>query len=255
MSKLDHPLTIKTPKEVAIMAEGGKKLGRIKEALRKAIAPGVNAGEIEALAEELIILEGAKSSFKMVPGYRWNTCVNVNDGIVHGIPHKHIVFKKGDLVSVDVGVFFEGFHTDTSFSVGLSLSPQNQKFLDIGKVAFDKAVGKVVPGGYVYDVSKAIEETIVGAGYTPVKALIGHGVGRNLHEEPQVPCIASGRRENTAMLTPGLVIAIEVMYMMGKPDLVLENDGWTIATADGKISALLEDTVAVTENGHQILTG
>lgn len=247
-------IQIKTPEEIQIMVEGGAKLGRVKKALGEAVKAGVKASEIEELAVKLIEDEGAEVSFKKVPGYYWATCINVNEGLVHGIPTSSLVFKKGDLVSIDVGVYFKGFHTDTSISVGIDLTPENRKFLNVGQEALNIALKAVKPGNYVYDISKAIEDTIEGAGYTTIKALVGHGVGRELHEDPQIPCFVPGKREESPQIKPGMVLAVEVMYAMGGDKVEIDKDGWTILTHDGKISGLFEDTIAVTNEGPKVLT-
>ncbi len=245
---------IKSAEELSIMQEGGEKLKRVKNALMKEVSVGVSAMEIEKLANELIEKEGAKASFKMVPDYSWATCINVNEGIVHGIPKTNIIFKKGDLVSVDVGIFFNGFHTDTSFTVGLSLDGPTQKFLETGKSALKKAIAQVKVGKHIYDISKAIQDTIEGAGYSAIRALVGHGVGKELHEEPQVPCFVPGEISESPKMVEGMVLAVEVMYALGSPNAELDSDGWTIVTSDGKISALFEETVAVTKEGPKVLT-
>ncbi len=236
------------------MAEGGKKLGRVKSALREAVKEGVKASEIEDLAVKLIEAEGAEASFKKVPRYYWATCVNVNEGLVHGIPSKNVVFKKGDVISVDVGIYYKGFHTDTSISVGLSSTPENRKFLNIGRETLAKAIKKARPGGYIYDISEVIEGSVRSAGYTPIKALVGHGVGRELHEDPQIPCFVPGRVSDSPKIEPGMVLAIEVMYAQGDDKVEIAEDGWTIRMRDGKISGLFEDTVAVTDKGPVVLT-
>ncbi len=189
-----------------------------------------------------------------VPGYSWATCINVNKGLVHGIPTSGVVFKKGDLVSVDVGVYFKGFHTDTSISVGIDLSPESQRFFDVGQETLNKALKVVKAGNHVYDISKTIEKEIESAGYTTIKALVGHGVGRELHEEPQIPCFLPGRPEESPRIEKGMVFAVEVMYSMGSDKVEILEDGWTIGMRDGKISGLFEDTVAVTEKGSRVLT-
>ncbi len=245
---------LKTDEEIKIMAEGGAKLARVKNGLAKAVKAGVSAMEIEKLANELILAEGAEVSFKKVPGYHWATCINVNEGLVHGIPNPGMIFKKGDLVSVDVGVFYKGFHTDTSISVGIDLSPENKKFFNAGQEALRKAIKQVQIDNYIYDISKAIEDTIEGAGYTTVKALVGHGVGRELHEDPQIPCFVPGDIKDSPKIKKGMVLAVEVMYAMGSDKVHILEDGWTIAMRDGKISALFEETVAVGEKGPKILT-
>jgi len=247
-------IPLKNDSEIQIMAEGGKKLARVKKVLAEAVKAGVKASEIEDLAVKLIKEEGAEASFKKVSGYHWATCVNVNAGLVHGIPASSVIFKKSDLVSIDVGVLFKGFHTDTSISIGVDLSPEDRKFLNTGREALEKALKEAKEGNYIYDISKAIEDTIESAGYTTIKALVGHGVGRELHEEPQIPCFILGTRQESLEIKRGMVLAIEVMYAKGSDKVEVLEDGWTIVTRDGKISGLFEDTVAVTDKGPIVLT-
>lgn len=247
-------IKIKTPDEIKIMAEGGAKLARVKKGLSEAVAPGVTGLDIENLAMQLIKKEGAEPSFNKVPKYYWATCVNVNAGIVHGIPTKDIVFKDGDIVKIDVGIYYKGFHTDTSISVGINPSPENRHFLTVGEETLGKALKAVKPGNHIFDISKVIEENIEGAGYSTIKALVGHGVGRELHEEPQIPCFVPGRIEESPEIRPGMVFAVEVMYAMGDDKVHILEDGWTIAMRDGKISGLFEDSIAVTEKGTIVLT-
>jgi methionyl aminopeptidase len=247
-------LTIKTRKEIEIMAEGGKKLRKIKNILEDKVKEGENAFKVEQLAVQLIKEEDGQPSFMMVPGYYWATCVNVNAGLVHGIPKKEVVFKKGDLVSIDVGIYFKGFHTDTSISLGIEPQEETSKFLEAGKEALEDAIKKCRPGNKIYDISGAIQDRIEKSGYSVVKALVGHGVGKNLHEDPQIPLFRIGDREHSPSIGPGMALAIEVMYTQGSSDVVLEKDGWTISTRDGKISALFEETVAVTSQGSLVLT-
>lgn len=249
-----NTITIKTEDEIEIMSKGGEKLAEIKKEVASAIKPGVNAMQVEELTTDLIKKRGGKPSFKMVPGYKWSTCVNVNEGLVHGIPKDNVIFTTGDVVSVDIGIFFKDFHTDTSITVAISPSGKITHMLDTGKSALKKAIERAIPGGRVYDISKAIQEEIEKGGYTPVRALVGHGIGRDLHEGPQIPCFVRGTREKTPEIKDGMVLAIEVMYTMSKEDVKVEADGWTISMRDGKISALYEDTVAITAKGPKVLT-
>lgn len=247
--------SIKSAKELEIMRQGGKRLHEIKLQLMEKVKVGTTAREIDTLAEKLILKNGGKPSFKMVEGYKWSTCVNLNQGIVHGIPHKSIFFKSGDLVSIDLGMFYNGFHTDTSVSVSLDPTPEVRRFLYAGKEAFRIAVNTIIPNrSYVYDISKNIQDTLFKYGYNPVLDLTGHGIGKNLHEEPYIPCFVDGDREKTPKILSGIALAVEVMYTAGKPELIKETDGWTISTKDGKISGLFEDTVIVTDDGFQIIT-
>lgn len=250
----ESEIKIKTEDEIMIMAEGGQKLGGIKKKLSKLIAEGVRANEVEELANKLINEAGGKASFKMAPGYRWATCVNVNQGVVHGIPKQRIVFKKGDIVSVDIGLFYKGFHTDTSFTVGVDGDSKTKKFLEVGKEALKKAISKTHAGNRIFDISKIIQDTLEAKAFSPIRVLVGHGVGKDLHEPPQIPCFVTGEKEESPEIPKGAVLAIEVMYAEGKPDVAVGGDGWTIETKDGKMAGLFEETVAVTGNGPLVLT-
>ncbi|MCS7091932.1 MAG: type I methionyl aminopeptidase [Patescibacteria group bacterium] len=249
-------IQIKTDSEIRIIKEGGKRLEFVKESLREKIAPGVSAFEIDKLAFELIKKQSASPSFMMVPNYSWTTCININDGIVHGIPHKHLVFKNNDIVSVDVGLFYKGFHTDTSFSVLLGEDDSRRKFLEIGREALRLAIKNAKAGNYVFDVSYSIESTLIKNNLTPIEDLVGHGIGRKLHEDPQIPCFTRGQiRNKTPQILPGMVFAIEVMYKeYGSAQVKLAKDGWTITTSDGKISGLFEETVIVEKSGPFVAT-
>lgn len=247
--------TLKTDAELDIMAEGGKKLGYIKKRLKEAVKIGGNAKEIEDLAMKLIAEVGGEASFAKVPGYSWATCINRNAGIVHGIPTKNVVFEKGDVVSIDVGLWYKGFHTDTSVTIELESDESTKRFVKAGKKALDAAIMAAKAGRRISDISEAIEKNILAAGYQPVLALVGHGIGKNLHENPQIPCFVSGKKENSPKIVPGMALAIEVMYTLGSPEIEIAKDGWTITTHDGKISGLFEETVAVTTHGSFILTG
>jgi len=246
--------TIKTKKELEIMSEGGKMLGKVKKELKNAVKIDVSAGEIEELATKLILDQSAKPSFKLVPGYSWTTCINVNEGVVHGIPHKEIIFKKGDLVSVDVGLFYKGFHTDTSFTILLGNENEKEKFLEVGRSALKKGIKEAKPGKTVGDISSIIEKTLIKNNAQPIKSLTGHGIGRDLHEAPLIPCFVSNTPDEKVELKEGMTLAIEVMYTKGSHHVKVGQDGWTISTKDGKISALFEETVAVTNSKPKVLT-
>ncbi|MEK7091150.1 MAG: type I methionyl aminopeptidase [Patescibacteria group bacterium] len=242
-------LTIKTEKEIAIMAEGGAKLAEIRDKVARAVKPGVSAIELDKLADKLIAQAGGKPSFKMVPGYRWATCININDVVVHGIPDSYRI-KAGDKVGIDVGIFYKGWHTDTSITVG---GPE--KFLEVGRMGLKRAIAQARMGKRVADISAAMQKTVEMAKYNVVRALTGHGVGRKLHEEPAIPCFVIDKYEHSPKLLEGMIIAIEIMYNAGSAEVVYKNnDGWTIVTADGKISGLFEETVAITSHGPIVLT-
>lgn len=247
-------IPLKSAEEIEIMREGGKRLAWVFEQIK--IKPGMRLREIDRFAEELIEKREGRPSFKMVEGYHWATCLNVNQGVVHGLPTDYRL-KEGDILSVDIGMFYKGWHTDAARTIRIKneeLGMKNESFLEAGKEALEKAIQAAQPGNRVGHISQAIERTIKEKGYLPIKALTGHGVGKKLHEPPQIPCYLKGKIEETDELKPGMVLAIEVIYAQGKPDVVLKDDGWTIETADRKPAALFEDTVVVTKEGPLILT-
>jgi len=252
-------ISIKTPEEIETMAEGGRKLAQIRDELAAAVRLGTSGLAIDKLADKLISKTGGKASFKMVTGYHWATCININETVVHGIPDGRI-FKEGDIVGIDVGLFYKGFHTDTSTTVRVGeresrRTVEIEKFVEIGRLGLKKAIELARPGKRIWDLSQAMQLTVEKAGFSPVKALTGHGIGRALHEEPAIPCFTIGQRSDSPKIVPGMVLAIEIMYNEGTSEVVYKNrDGWTIITGDDKISGLFEETVAVMENGPQVLT-
>ncbi len=247
-------ITVKTPDELKIMAEGGAKLAVIRDDLAKMVAPNVTPFDIEKKAQELILEAGGKPSFQMVKNYHWATCININDGVVHGIPG-NVPFKEGDLVSIDAGMYYKGFHTDTSVTLPAGqASMEVENFLEAGRKALKAAINKVRSGNRVSDISQSIQSIVEQYGYSPVRALTGHGIGKELHEEPQIPCFWEEDAGKGEILTEGTVLAIEVIYTMGEYDLVKDVDNWTIRTKDGRIAGLFEETVAVTRDGSLVLT-
>lgn len=246
-------ITIKTPEELKVMAEGGSKLAIIRNALAKMVLQGSTPLDIEKKAQELIDRAGGKPSFQMVKNYNWATCININDGVVHGIPTS-IPFKEGDLVSIDVGMLYKGFHTDTSITISSGkIDNRLDKFLEVGKIALTFAINKAKPGNKVSDIAKSIQAEVEKDGYSPIRALTGHGIGKKLHEEPQIPCFWEDGMADT-VLPEGAVLAIEVIYTIGEPDLMQDQDNWTLRTKDGTIAGLFEETVAVVPNGPLVLT-
>ncbi len=234
------------------MAEGGHKLAQIRNKLVSAVKPGISTAELDSLADKLITQAGGQASFKMVPGYHWATCMNVNQVVVHGIPNQQKL-KADDLVGIDVGLYWKGYHTDTSVTV--KVNSNSNRFLEMGKEALKKAIDKAKPGNRVADISRAMQQTVEDAGFSVVRALTGHGIGKHLHEQPAIPCFIVGSYSNSPKLEAGMVLAIEIMYNQGQSEVVYQNDdGWTIITADGKISGLFEETVVVTAKGPIVLT-
>lgn len=244
----------KTEEEIKIMEEGGALLGEIRRKLAQAVAPGVSAWEIELLARDLIKKTGGVPSFQMVPGYSWALCVNVNDGVVHGIPHKETVFKSGDVVSIDVGLYYKGLHTDTAETVYLGSDPQIKRFLDTGRAAVNAAIMAAVAGNKVRDIARAYEVELKKGSCNPIWNLTGHGVGKKLHESPYIPCFVSGSADESITLEAGNTLALEVMYTLGSGETRIDSDGWTMRTKDAKLAALFEHSVVVREGEAAILT-
>jgi methionyl aminopeptidase len=246
----------KTEEEIKIMSEGGKKLKQILERLIKFVKPGITTLAIENEAQRLIKEEKAEVSFDKVEGYQFATCLPVNEQIVHTPPSERVL-KKGDLLTIDIGLYYQGFHTDCAKTmvVGEEEKGEIKRFLDTGREALKKAIEKIKVGGYLGEVSKAIETIIKKNGYFVIKKLTGHGIGKDLHEDPFVFGFLDRPVEKTLKIKPGLVLAVEVIYSMGTEEMVFEKDNdWSIVTKDGSLSACFEKTVAVTKNGVFILT-
>ncbi|TSC86776.1 MAG: methionyl aminopeptidase [Microgenomates group bacterium Gr01-1014_16] len=245
-------MTLKTPREIEIMAEGGKKLAKIRDEGVKAVKAGMMTAQLDKLVDELIEKAGGEASFKMVRGYHHATCININDVVVHGMPGAYRI-KNGDKVGIDLGLYYKGFHTDTS--VTIELGDRYKKFLQVGRDALQLAIAQARPGKRIADISRAMQQTVETAGYSAVRALTGHGIGKYLHEEPAIPCFTVGKYEHSPKIVPGMVLAIEIMYNEGEFEVAYKNDdGWTIVSRDGKISGLFEETVAVTRTGPVVLT-
>lgn len=251
---------IKSTQEIAIMRAGGQKLGQILQQLLDQVKPGVTGSDIDRIATDLIKAAGGAPSFLTVPGYHWATCVSVNEGVVHGIP-TDVPFAIGDVVSVDIGMIYEGYHTDTSWTKYLKpqsptpISKNIQQFLDTGEAALQHAFVAAHAGNRIGHISQAIQQTVERGGYHVVKNLVGHAIGKKLHEEPQVPGILSRSIERTPRLEAGMTFAIEIIYAMGSADITYANDDdWTLATADGSVAGLFEHTVVITDKQPVVLT-
>ena len=247
-------MNLKSPEDIAIMKEGGKITGRVLSRACDLAVPGTTLAEIDYQADKMIRDAGATPSFKEVPGYDYATCINVNEGVVHGVPSSYEI-QAGDLVSIDLGAFYKGFHTDSAHTVVAGGATAAQEaFLAVGQRALHKAIAACVAGGTMKAVSHAMQSTVEGAGLTISRDLVGHGVGRELHEEPEVPGY-TGTASDAVRLQEGLVLAVEVIYMQGGDPIVVDpSDRWTIQTKDGSIAALFEHSVAITADGPVVLT-
>ncbi len=243
----------KTPDEIETMARAGAVVVEALAAVEDAIRPGVTTAELDAVADEVIRSRGGVPSFKGYRGFPAAICSSPNDMVVHGIPGEYTL-REGDLMSIDVGVTLDGFVADSArtFPVG-EVDAEAQRLLDVCQAALAAGIAEARPGNHVGDISAAVQAATEDAGFAVVRELVGHGVGRSMHEEPQVPNYgAPGRGPK---LSPGVTIAIEPMITAGAEEIVLAEDQWSISTADGSLAAHFEHTVAVTENGPRILTG
>lgn len=246
-------IIIKSQKEIGLMREGGKLLAGVMEEVGKAIAPGKSTHEINELARRLIFDNGGNPIFEGYEGYPAAICISLNDEVVHGIPSKRRIIKEGDLVKVDMGMKYRGMITDMArtFPAG-KISKKAQKLLDATRDCLDEGIGMLAPGGRLSLYSEAVEKCVKARGFSVVRDLVGHGVGRELHEDPQILNYTS--RIKDTIIQEGMTLALEPMINEGTWEVEMLADGWTFATADGKLSAHFEDTVAITKDGVEILT-
>lgn len=247
----------KSPAEIEKMRAAGRVVGQILAALREAAKPGVSTGDLDDLATQLIAQHGVKSAFKGYgpPGQKFPgvICSSINEEIVHGIPSKKRILRDGDIVSLDFGISKDGWFGDSAFTMAIgTISEEAQRLLDVTERSLHVGIEQVVAGNRVYDIGAAIQEYVESEGFSVVRDFVGHGIGRSLHEDPQVPNYGPGGQG--IRLRPGMVLAIEPMVTQGTWEVEVLDDNWTAVTADRKLSAHFEHTVAVTENGPRILT-
>lgn len=247
----------KTEKEIGIMKKSGKILSDVLWEVISHVKPGVSELELEKLADKLIIEKGGEVAFRKVDGYKFATCISTNNVVVHGIPTDYRL-REGDIIGIDCGVLYNGFNSDMAQTVrvGKKKNDEVDRFLEVGERALNEAIKVAKNGNHIGDISKTIQNIVEKeAGYSIVRSLIGHGVGKKLHEDPEVPGFLDKKIEKTPKLIPGMTIAIEVIYNMGEPDVSFYNkDGWTIGSTDGSLSGLFERSIAITDKGTEILT-
>lgn len=248
---------VKTAKEIQSMKTGGKILSDVLWQVMKAAKPGVSELELDALAEKLIRQKGGEPGFQKVAGYYHTICACTNDVVVHGIPSPYRL-QEGDVICIDCGVYLDGFHTDMAETiiVGKSKDAAHEQFLSIGKRALEAGIREAKAGNHVGNISKAIQDIVEKeGGYSIVRSLVGHGVGRELHEAPEVPGFLDKPIEKTPLLLEGMTIAVEVIYNLGGPGVVYKgDDDWTIVSEDGGLSAVFERSILITKQGPVLLT-
>jgi methionyl aminopeptidase len=247
-------IQLKSAREIETMARGGRILAQTLAVLRDAVRPGMTTADLDTIAEEFIRSHpGATPAFKGLYGFPGAICISVNEEIVHGIPSRKRVLNRGDIVTLDVGVVYEGLYTDAAETVPVGeIDDESRRLLEVTRRALDAGIDAARLGNHIGDIGHAVQTLVEQAGFSVVRELVGHGVGHGPHEEPQVP--NHGKPKRDKRLLAGLTIAIEPMVNAGRPGTRTLSDKWTVVTVDGRRSAHFEHTVAVTENGPRVLT-
>lgn len=253
MPTTDHPLERKSPAELRTMRANGRILNGVLRAVAAMVAPGVSTLDLDREAERLIRAAGAVPAFKGLYGFPRTLCTSINEQVVHGIPAADAVLREGDIVSIDCGLRMDGFYADHAVTVAVGrVSEEAQRLLDATRRSLDAAVAAIVPGARYGDIGHAVQSVVEAAGFHVIRDYTGHGIGRNLHEQPQL--LNYGEPRTGKRLQPGVVLAIEPMTGAGTGATRQLEDGWTVTTADRSLAAHFEHTVAVTEKGAEILT-
>ena len=246
-------VTIKSAREIELMREAGKILEKVHNEMEKAVRPGISTKDIDLLGEELIRSFGCIPSFLGYNGYPASICVSVNDEVVHGIPDKHHIIQEGDIVSLDAGVIYKGYQSDAArtHAVG-EISQEARQLIDVTKQSFFEGIKYARAGHHLHEISAAIADYAESFGYGVVRDLVGHGIGKEMHEDPQIPNFRQKRRG--ILLQPGMTLAIEPMINAGRYDVAWLDDDWTVVTDDGSLSAHYENTVLITDGDPEIFT-
>jgi methionyl aminopeptidase len=246
-------IMIKTAQEIEKMRRSGLILMQVHEAIRPLVVAGASTMDLEIVANAKIDSFGAKAAFKGYHGFPAALCTSLNEQVVHGMPNPKTILKDGDILSIDCGVVVDGFYSDcaVTYAIGRQ-SPRTRRLMEITQASLEAAIQKAVPGGRLGDISAAVQEMCEGEGFGVVKEFVGHGIGKTMHEDPQVPNY--GTRGKGPRLKAGMVLAIEPMINAGAAEVKVLKDGWTAVTVDGSYSAHFEHTVAITKDGPRVLT-
>lgn len=246
-------VTIKSPREIELMREAGRILAKTHEELAKNLRPGMSTWDIDHMGEEIIRSYGCIPSFKNYNGYPASICVSVNDEVVHGIPHKEHFLDEGDIVSLDAGVIYKGYHSDAArtYRIG-EIDDDAKKLIEVTRQSFFEGIKFAKAGNHLNDISAAIQKYAESFGFGVVRDLVGHGIGSHLHEDPEIPNFA--RKRKGILLQPGMTLAIEPMITEGSYEVVWLDDDWTVMTEDGGWAAHYENTILITEGEPEILS-
>ena len=246
-------VTVKSQREIELMRESCKILSEVHEKMAEIIAPGISTKDIDILGERLIRSYGCIPNFLNYNGYPASICVSVNEEVVHGIPNKKHILKEGDIVSLDCGLIYKGYHSDAARTYGVGqVSPEAQKLMDVTKQSFFEGIKMAKAGNHLYDISNAIDDYVTPFGYGIVRDLVGHGIGTHLHEDPEVPNFHT--KSKGIRLKAGMTLAIEPMINIGTYEVDWLDNDWTVVTADGTLSAHYENTVLITDGEPEIFT-
>lgn len=246
-------VTIKSPREIELMREAGRILAKTHEELAKNLRPGMSTWDIDHMGEEIIRSYGCIPSFKNYNGYPASICVSVNDEVVHGIPHKEHFLDEGDIVSLDAGVIYKGYHSDAARTYGIGeIDDDAKKLIEVTRQSFFEGIKFAKAGNHLNDISAAIQKYVESFGFGVVRDLVGHGIGSHLHEDPEIPNFA--RKRKGILLQPGMTLAIEPMITEGSYEVVWLDDDWTVMTEDGGWAAHYENTILITEGEPEILS-
>jgi methionyl aminopeptidase len=247
-------IILKSPDEMAKMRVAGSIVAETIDTVLAAVGPGVSTADLDAVAEAFIRERKATPSFKGYRGFPASICASLNEEVVHGIPSPKRILKEGDVLSLDFGAIWDGYHADSAVTVfvGEPRSAEAEKLVRVTEEALEAGISQIRPGGRLSDISQAVQQVVEGAGFSVVREYVGHGVGRSLHEDPQIPNY--GLPGRGPELRPGLVVAVEPMVTMGDWKTRVLADDWTVVTADGSLAAHFEHTIAVTEDGREVLT-
>jgi len=246
-------VTIKSKREIELMKEAGRIVALAHQASKEIIKPGVSTMDIDQVVEKVIRAHGATPSFKGYGGFPGSACTSVNEQVVHGIPNKKIVLKDGDIISVDIGAYYKGYHGDSAWTYAVgNIDPEAKRLMDVTKASLFKGLEQAVAGNRLSDISHAIQVHAENEGFSVVREFVGHGVGKDLHEDPQIPNY--GLPGRGIRLKPGMTFAIEPMINMGRKEVRVLDDNWTTITVDGSLSAHYEHSIVITEDKPILLT-